>query len=496
MIGDIATVETFSLPPDSGGSVTAFARMGYDLESALGDLIDNSIDATARDVEITFFRDDSNILAVTVADDGKGMFADDLRENMRFAAVKRSRNAGDLGAFGLGLKSASLSQCRVLTVISRKGGETTACRWLFDEIGADWKCALLDPAGANDLFSKGYAADAPDRGTVVLWEKLDRLGVVGDLNEFLWPLLARLELVLGLTFHRFIERGLINLMVNVRELDDDVAFPRKVRAHDPFGYPHSGRASYPKRFLGELPGVGEIELNAHVWPAGCIQPEFRLGRRTGTAAQGLYVYRKDRLIQAGGWNGLVKDTADAELSLARVSLDLPAAACRDVTVQKSALQVTAAFAQSIELAVHEDGTSIREYLEDARKTYRAGRRQSRQGRHVPIVPGQGFPAAPRRVISNRLAKDELSREITFEWAPLGKKQIFALDTDSDRVLLNSRYRQQIIGPVRATAVDAPTVKLLLYLLFQHDFNSERLSSKRRDWHAHCNALLYETIKSL
>ena len=329
----------------------------------------------------------------------------------------------------------------------------------------------------------------------MVWEQLDRLGASVDLDEFLWPLLARIELSLGLTFHRFISKSLLCISVSVRDFSEDVGFPRKVRPHDPFAYSETGRTGYPKIFEASLPGVGPIWLNAHVWPAGANQPEFRLGRRTGTAGQGIYFYRNDRMIQAGGWNGVVKDASDSELSLARISVDLPPGACRQITVQKSALQVTAALAQALESARAGEET-LRDYIDHARRSYRAGRRQPRSARHVPVVPGAGFPAAPRRTIAMRLSKDNLFRDIDFEWVALGRKQVFAIDADGERILLNSKYRSQIIGPVRASGVDAPLLKLLLFLLFQNEFNRERVSVKHSDWLAHCNWMLYEAIKVL
>ncbi len=147
----IRSIEAFSLPPDGGGAAKAFSRIGYDLADALADLVDNSLDAEASRVEITFHRDDTQIFAVTIADNGGGMDDPVLRDAMRFAAPT-ARREDALGVFGLGMKSASLSQCRSLTVLSRTGGPVAGCRWSVESIKADWSCEVLDPGGAATTF--------------------------------------------------------------------------------------------------------------------------------------------------------------------------------------------------------------------------------------------------------------------------------------------------------------------------------------------------------
>lgn len=187
MFDTIPTVGTFRLPPDSAGTVRAVARIGYELPEALADIIDNSIDAHARTVTVTFLRDDERVLAVLIGDDGDGMDAATLEQAMQFG-VSAHHKVTDLGTFGLGMKSASFSQCRSMTVVSRRDGRIAACRWTTELIGNDWSCARLDPSAARSLFERGFtAADkVPATGTVVAWDRLERLGVPqGDLEPFL-----------------------------------------------------------------------------------------------------------------------------------------------------------------------------------------------------------------------------------------------------------------------------------------------------------------------
>jgi hypothetical protein len=498
MFEALTSISAFELPPGGTGTARALSRIGYELQDALADIIDNSIDADASRVEITFFRTDSKVIAVTIADNGRGMNEVELRQGMRFAG-RADYDDGDLGTFGMGMKSASLSQCGSLTVISRQGGETVACRWSVESIGKDWRCEVLDRPAAERVFPTGYSPKhAPQSsGTLVIWERLDRMATgtsEGDLDEFLNRLLSKLELHLGLVFHRFLERSSISIILTARNESSAFGLPRTVRAYNPFGYASSGKANYPKIFTTTLPGAGELELTAHIWPADSVDPAFLLGRRTGTPHQGFYFYRNDRLIQAGGWNGVVPQETEAELSPARVSVDLPARGTV-VNIQKSAIQVTAALSLALEKA-RCGRQKLSDYLEDARRLYRAERRRERPAAELPTVLGGGVSVGLRRAVRRLICEDALAREIAFSWEPLPREQVFDIDPIGDRIFLNKKYRREILGEGSASRADAQVVKTLIFLLVRDHFDHMRVSRQRREWLETCNAVLLEAVKSL
>lgn len=487
----VRSIDAFSLPPDGGGAAKAFSRIGYDLADALADLIDNSLDAEAARVEITFHRDDVRIFAVTIADNGRGMNDRNLRDAMRFAApAKRPDDA--LGVFGLGMKSASLSQCRSLTVLTRSGGEPVAgCRWSVESIKADWSCEVLDPTGATIAFEGSYFSGkgAPAAGTVVLWERLDRMSVADGeqgLDAFLGQLMEALGLRLGLIFHRFLGPK-FGIVLRAKHRDRPHGLPRRVRAYNPFGYSTTGRAGYPKKLVARLGDGEELTLTAHIWPSESASPDFLLGRRRGTPHQGFYFYRNDRLIQAGGWNGAIREGSDAELSLARVAIDLPPALV-DTNVQKSAVQATAALSQALRAATS-GRTTFDDYLADARRAYRAGRRRPESGRPVPIVPGAGLPVALQRGLSKVLGGKGPVRQIDFVWESLPKKKVFEVEAEADRIILNRKYRRQLLGSSPASPADAPLAKLLFFLLLESELDRSRASRKQQEWLDRCNKVL-------
>ena len=498
MFDTIPTVGTFRLPPDSAGTVRAVARIGYELPEALADIIDNSIDAHARTVTVTFLRDDERILAVLIGDDGDGMDAATLEQAMQFG-VSAHHKVTDLGTFGLGMKSASFSQCRSMTVVSRRDGRIAACRWTTELIGNDWSCARLDPSAARSLFERGFtAADkVPATGTVVAWDRLERLGVPqGDLEPFLSKMFQNLSLHFGLYFHRFLSKRSLTLVLVAGRDVGGPSIPHVVQAYDPFGYATTGNRNYPKTFTMDLPGTGALDLIAHVWPPNSAAPEFRLGRRNPTGLQGLYFYRNNRLVQAGGWNEFIKDSTDPELSLARIRVDLPVGGGPTINVQKSAVQVSAGLVEALEEARCGKAT-LRDYMEDCRRVYRKAARQPPPNEDMILVAGEGLPAGLRRSLEDALSPDlDLVRPINFEWAALNRKQVFDLDLDNDTVLLNKRYRNKILDGKRASAVDAPLFKALLFLLLRHEFDRERFSAKRREWLDECNLILLKAVTTL
>ncbi|WCP73539.1 ATP-binding protein [Sphingomonas hankookensis] len=495
MLEPLATVDHMLLRPEGKGTIRALSRIGYELPAAIADIIDNSIDAQATRVEITFFRNDHEITAVTIADDGRGMDMAALRTGMQFAG-RTEHDSGDLGTYGMGLKSASFSQSKTMTVISRQSGNVVASRWSVEAIDNDWRCDVLDPVQSGTVFDDlCLRGKSPASGTLVIWERLDRLVVAQHadaLDEFLSTAMPRLEAHLGLTFHRFLESGALSIAIVVRHERRALALPRPVRPHSPFRYPNPGASGWPKTLDCELPGLGSLALETHIWPAGSAADGFLLGSRKGVEFQGFYFYRNNRLIQTGGWNGVVKGDQDSELLLARVAVELPPVGI-DVNVQKSALQVTASQAQAL-LAASDGDIVLEDYLEAARAAYRASRRSERGPVTAPAVPGAGIAMRVRRAAHKRIAGDEEAEEVGFAWEKLDDGQVFDIDLTDMNIVLNREYRHEILDGASASAADAPLVKLLLFQLYKDDFARHRSSRKLREHINLTNALLFEVIK--
>ena len=287
----------------------------YDLPSALADLIDNSIKANARSIAITCIRSEGEI-EVRVRDDGDGMTPDQLLVAMRPASANPNdtRSPDDLGRFGWGLKSASFSQCRRLTVISRAGGEPCGAEWDLERID-NWQMSLLDQDEIAALADWASASS----GTEVIWRDCDRLSENGRLSaEAFNELVAHARRRLALLFHRYLSgearRRTLRITVN------GVA----VEPFDPFHRDNTATQTLSPEDV-HLPDGSTIRIRGYILPHFsklAVSDYEKLGGEEGFVRnQGFYVYRNDRLIMNGTWFRLVRH---GELSqLVRVAIDIP-----------------------------------------------------------------------------------------------------------------------------------------------------------------------------
>lgn len=311
-------MRTARAAPRAAMLIESMRDIGYTLESALADVIDNAITAGAKNVEI--FADTNAVKPkLAIIDDGFGMVEAELLDAMRPGnrSPLDERAKDDLGRFGLGLKTASFSQCRRVTVISRRNGETCCARWDLDSVveSDDWLVELPD-----EISDISWADRLGDQGTLVLWEKLDRLAESegSPLDEE--NLVRRVDEAtqhLELVFHRFLagEPGLKRISMKLNN--------RKLEAFDPFHSSHDATIKGPEekiRVKGHDVVVRAFTLPHHkkVSPSDWIKYEGRGGYLRN---QGFYVYRAKRLIIHGTWFGLARQ---AELTkLARVRIDMP-----------------------------------------------------------------------------------------------------------------------------------------------------------------------------
>lgn len=294
--------------------------LGYSLETAVADLIDNSISAGASEIKIFCdLSEDTPILCVI--DNGCGMAEEELIAAMRHGTSnpKSPRKTTDLGRFGLGLKTASFSQCRSLSVISRKDSRMCGAEWNLDLIDKqdDWLLNIFDEKEITALPYVGYL---PPKGTIVLWRELDRLfedetGTKRD--EIVNEKLDVLERHLSLVFHRFLSgdvkgRG-ISIFVN----------GHAVEAFDPFCRKNSATQLLPEEIVHV--GGTVVTMQPYILPhhsrLSASEYQFYQNRSDFISNQGAYIYRGGRLMAWGDWFRLVPKGEATKL--ARVRIDFP-----------------------------------------------------------------------------------------------------------------------------------------------------------------------------
>jgi Histidine kinase-, DNA gyrase B-, and HSP90-like ATPase/Restriction endonuclease EcoRII, N-terminal len=484
-------------PPDPGGTAEAFSQTGYRFEVAIADLIDNSIDAGGRNILVRFMTSSRSIHRIVVADDGTGMSEDRLRVAMRYG-VPMERTERGLGKYGVGMKSASLSQCRSLSVVSQRAGKVSGRRWTEAAIRSSWFCDVLDPKSCKDLVQRDWSpVDLKKSGTLVIWEGLDRLRADRDGVETVLDRLFRsLRNHLGLTFHRFMVDGRLRIYLDSVDVQSWAGgLPSLVDPLDPFGYPASGAKGYPKTFMISAEGDTPLRMAAHIWPAKSKDAGYKLGGGQVAVRQGFYFFRNDRLIQAGGWNGLRDSESDPHLSLARVAVDLPPSLDRafGLSLHKSNIDVPASFVTSVERA-SVDGATWASYIKLADDVYRNANKAAQDRVAIP-VPGRGIPARVRSIAVRSLAEGSLNtRSVNVVWRRLRPGVVVDVERESGEIALNLLHRGRILGGLRASPADAPIVKMLIFLVLREHFRRERMSAQLRTELADLNELLLAAVK--
>lgn len=317
---------TVTVLPSPRRLIEALRDVGYDFVGAVADLIDNSIAANATRVEVQVHWDGFDTW-LRIADNGTGMDGSTITEALRFGS-ERSYRPDDLGKFGLGLKTASLSQCRRILVASRTSEQIArieARQFDLDRIHKDdrWEVEVLAPSERPRELVEPLKSGP---GTVVLWTQLDRLLGFRVPNgeraqRALWEMVERLEQHLGMVFHRFIEgdvrrRRALAITVN----------GNRIKPWNPFATEESRTQHLQVReFDIAANGVaGVVTFDPWVLPAkDRFSTEAEFNRLSGPAKwnqqQGFYIYRANRMIQSGGWSRM--RAPDEHTKLARVSLD-------------------------------------------------------------------------------------------------------------------------------------------------------------------------------
>ena len=399
--------EQFELAePRAGSLIEALRAVGYNLETAIADLIDNSITASAANVWLTFTWAGTGS-TIAIVDDGKGMSEAELSDAMRPGnrSPLETRSESDLGRFGLGLKTASFSQCRRLTVASKKAALVSVRRWDLDYVGRTGEWRLL-----KDADPEAEALLAPAKsGTAVLWQALDRVvGTVapGDRraqDRFLGSV-STAKRHLEMVFHQYLEGSRPRLRIWINGRDE----AHRLKPWDPFleSHPATIAISDEERLVC---GDAIVSVKGFVLPHKDRLTDEQFGLAAGPrgwhAQQGFYVYRNRRLLVSGGWLGLDRLASEEHYKLARLQLEIPNSVDADwaIDVKKSRARppnnlrqrltelAGAVRARAREVYVHRGRASVGAGGEPLRRAWssviRAGHLTYKIDRENPLVRG-------------------------------------------------------------------------------------------------------------
>jgi hypothetical protein len=311
------------LPPDPSRLIEGLRDTGYEFNTALADIIDNCIDAKATKVRVWIRMDMDGDVTVSVTDDGEGMDEAALLNAMTYGA-KSKKDKSCLGKFGLGLKTASTAFCRRLSVVTRAAerGPVLKATWDLDHVEKkkEWE-VLIDKPSKEEVELLDEAA-VGGHGTLVLWEKVDRL-----LKDYESPGGAPSRNALKHVAEEFQDHA---AMVYQRFLDPNdkrartfemTINDRGVEPWDPFCRKNEhAEAVAEKKVPVELPdgGTAEFDIRAVVLPRReeFDSPAAAKAARLENQTQGIYVYRENRLIHPADWLGMF--SKEPHFSLLRV----------------------------------------------------------------------------------------------------------------------------------------------------------------------------------
>jgi len=313
-------------PPNAEAMVESIRSLGYDLGIAIADIIDNSISADADKIWIIYeWRGKDSY--ISISDNGHGMTEDELFEAMRLGSLSptEDRKDDDLGRFGLGLKTASFSQCRGLSVKSKSAKNAAFRKWDLDLIveKKDWILQKETDRKSEELMD--VIISDLDHGTAVLWQNMDRL-IQNDIDveadeDFFYEKINYMNKYIGMIFHRYLSgpNAIDIYCCHPSKIDEKKS---KIKSWDPF-------LSNKSRKLDRevIPFKGKnIAINPFVLPH---HSKFRTNEQFENAAgplgwnrhQGFYIYRNRRLLVAGGWLDFYKQ--EDHYKLARIIVDIP-----------------------------------------------------------------------------------------------------------------------------------------------------------------------------
>ena len=307
------------LPPSAASLTASLRDLGYSLETAVADLIDNSISAEATEIRILCDLSRASPVLV-IADNGRGMSEDEVIAAMRHGATnpKKVRGPRDLGRFGLGLKTASFSQCRRLTVVTAQKGVRAAAEWNLKQVedDDDWYISVLD---ADETAGQPFIEALEESGTLVIWRDLDRLfedETGRKRDEIVNEKLVIVERHLSLVFHRFLAgeiKGRKKLWISLNG--------HPLTPFDPFCRRNAATQVLPD----ETVWVGDVEvlMQPYILPhhsrLSASEYDYYRDRSDFISNQGAYVYRNGRLMAWGDWFRLVPKGEATKL--ARVQID-------------------------------------------------------------------------------------------------------------------------------------------------------------------------------
>jgi len=314
-------------PPNADATIESIRSLGYDLGIAVSDIIDNSISAGADTIWIYYEWKEADSY-ISIIDNGKGMQETELIEAMRLGTTSptEERDEKDLGRFGLGLKTASFSQCRILTVSTKQQSGSYIRKWDLNHVNKvnDWQLLKSTDDASEKIMDRKL--NTLSTGTVVLWQGLDRLITLDDEDEnnqeYFYNKISSLREYLGMIFHRYLTGPKSTKIILSPDCNEDDK-EYKIAPWDPFITANSFTVDEGSETLRYKDN--KIKVNPYILPHHSKyktkKDHVNAGGPWGwNRHQGFFIYRNKRLLMPGGWLGFFKQ--EDHYKLARIQVDI------------------------------------------------------------------------------------------------------------------------------------------------------------------------------
>ena len=322
MNDEVNKIEEIILEPDPARVMEGLRDTGYDFNTAMADIVDNSIAADATIIKVKVDLNPSGNINIYVADNGCGMDFEGLKNAMRYGSTERV-DPSSLGKFGLGLKTASTAFCRSLSLLSKdkKDADYHKVQWDLDEICKINKWQLLQPPIEQDEIDLLEETTNGESGTLVIWNKVDRLfskeyQIKSALNKAFEKIIKNLSHHFAMVYQRYLDPNNKDCPTVKLYLNDE-----EIKPWDPFCISDGSNKLVSTNVPVELPDGTKTSflLEAYILPRPeeFASPEAKSNARINNDNEGFYVYRENRLIYYGGWLDMF--IKDPHLSLLRIN---------------------------------------------------------------------------------------------------------------------------------------------------------------------------------
>ena len=446
-------VESHRHAPPHKSIQEVLTKAPYPLPNAIAELVDNSLDAGATRICVRFRRSALRATGIQVIDNGRGISEPVFDDIMRFA-WKSKHHTSDIGMYGVGLKTAALSQAEVLRVYSKtRGASPHGRQWLKADLGSE-RLGVLHNSDVAERYLEvsRTSANVPINvcGTIVELERVTDLErSVNDPEKYLKNATQDIDSHLGLTFHRFLERtGSANIRMFIEiEQDGEITGSRVIVPVNPFKYDRPGARGWPKKFRIQVPTPNtpgkfvKLDAIAHIWPKGNKLPGYKIrrvgGRTNAVDSQGLFFYLNDRIVMAGGWANV--RTSEAHFSLARMEIELTpeAQSIIEIGYSKDTVKTPASFIDAIRNSNASDGTTFANWVDLAQEVFRTRDDTEPRLPELPIPGSWMRQSAMKTIAQSDFPKGET---VNVVWGRLGANTVFKIDHHKQRIILNNSLR--------------------------------------------------------